>query len=192
SSSSVEHELNLIVDSDPDDTALERIPPGRAEPLAPGLYRVQFTAGALLHSRLRRAQDLLRHRIPNGDLALILDLALRLLIERIEARRLGRVARSIRERNALRASRYVPVALRREVWLRDGGRCAFVSDAGVRCDATTLLEFHHRHPFALGGPHAAANLELRCRGHNQYEADLVFGGQATAGASPLAARAGPT
>lgn len=30
-------------------------------------------------------------------------------------------------------------------------------------------------PFAVGGTTEEANLELRCRAHNQYEADLFFG-----------------
>lgn len=150
-------------------------PPNRTSPLAPGLYRVQFTASDGIHARLRRAQDLLRHQIPNGDIASILDLALRLLIERIEARRLGRGARPARDRSAPARSRYIPLPLRRQIWLRDGGRCAFASEAGVRCSATALLEFHHLRAFALGGVHSPANLELRCRAHNQYEADRIFG-----------------
>lgn len=38
-----------------------------------------------------------------------------------------------------------------------------------------FLEFHHAVPFADGGPTAAANLQLRCRAHNLYEADERFG-----------------
>jgi hypothetical protein len=29
-------------------------------------------------------------------------------------------------------------------------------------------------PFAVGGESAVANIELRCRAHNQYEAELFF------------------
>ena len=32
-------------------------------------------------------------------------------------------------------------------------------------------------PFAYGGPPESANLQLRCRAHNAYEADLLFGDQ---------------
>ncbi len=38
-----------------------------------------------------------------------------------------------------------------------------------------FLEFHHIRPYALGGPTSAENISLRCRRHNQYEAELVFG-----------------
>ena len=37
------------------------------------------TASQELHDKLRQAQDLLRHRIPNGDLAGIVERALDLL-----------------------------------------------------------------------------------------------------------------
>ncbi|SRR6266568_1186307 len=44
-------------------------PPRRAVvmPLAPERYKVQFTVSGQTHDKLRRAQDLLRHSIPNGD-----------------------------------------------------------------------------------------------------------------------------
>jgi hypothetical protein len=37
------------------------------------------------------------------------------------------------------------------------------------------LEFHHVVPFAAGGSADASNIQLRCRAHNLYEADLFFG-----------------
>jgi 5-methylcytosine-specific restriction endonuclease McrA len=37
------------------------------------------------------------------------------------------------------------------------------------------LEVDHVIPAARGGPATTANLRLRCRAHNQHEADRVFG-----------------
>jgi hypothetical protein len=37
-----------------------------------------------------------------------------------------------------------------------------------------MLEIHHVEAFARGGP-ATSNLTLRCRAHNQYEAEREFG-----------------
>ena len=37
------------------------------------------------------------------------------------------------------------------------------------------MEFHHVVLVAAGGKATADNLELRCRAHNAYEADLFFG-----------------
>jgi len=42
-----------------------------------------------------------------------------------------------------------------------------------------FLAFHHVRPFADGGPPTEENIELRCRAHNQYEADLFFGAALT-------------
>jgi hypothetical protein len=72
-------------------------------------------------------------------------------------------------------SRHVPREVKREVWRRDAGQCAFVSFNGRRCTEGTFLEFHHIQPYAKQGPATVANISLRCRRHNQYEADLVFG-----------------
>jgi 5-methylcytosine-specific restriction endonuclease McrA len=71
-------------------------------------------------------------------------------------------------------SRHIPAAVRREVWQRDGGRCAFVGSAG-RCAERGFLELHHVVPFAKGGEAITTNIELRCRAHNAYEAELSFG-----------------
>jgi hypothetical protein len=62
---------------------------------------------------------------------------------------------------------------------RDGGQCAFVSGDGHRCTERTFLEFHHILPYAKGGPATVENISLRCRRHNQYEAELVFGPHGT-------------
>jgi hypothetical protein len=72
-------------------------------------------------------------------------------------------------------SRTVPRAVKREVWRRDAGQCAFVSPTGRRCAESTFLEFHHVQPYAKQGPATVANISLRCWRHNQHEAELIFG-----------------
>ena len=44
---------------------------------------------------------------------------------------------------------------------------------------TLELEFHHCEPNAIGGEATVANVSLRCRAHNVYEAELAFGRPAT-------------
>ncbi len=44
-----------------------------------------------------------------------------------------------------------------------------------RCAERAFLEFHHVVPFAVGGTPDVSNIQLRCRAHNQFEADLFFG-----------------
>jgi 5-methylcytosine-specific restriction endonuclease McrA len=70
--------------------------------------------------------------------------------------------------------RHVPAAVKRAVWARDAGQCAFIGTDG-RCPETGFLEFHHVAPFARGGPTTVANLQLRCRAHNAHQAELEFG-----------------
>jgi len=65
--------------------------------------------------------------------------------------------------------------VKRAVWYRDRGQCAFVSRSGVRCGEEEYLELHHIQPHALKGPATVANIALRCRRHNVYEAEVIFG-----------------
>lgn len=73
-----------------------------------------------------------------------------------------------------RRSRRIPAAVRREVWRRDGGRCGYVAADGVRCSATTLLEYHHRVPVADGGANTVDNTMLVCVMHHRRESARVF------------------
>ena len=65
-----------------------------------------------------------------------------------------------------RGSRHVPAAVRRAVWIRDGGRCAFVAENGRHCTERGFIEFHHTAPYAAGGEATVDSIELRCRAHN--------------------------
>jgi len=143
--------------------------------LAPDRYKVQFTANETTHANLRRAQDLLRHRIPDGDLSQVFELALGALVEKLEKQRLAATERPRPNRGLKPGSRTIPAAVKRAVWKRDGGRCAFVGNGERRCTATAFLEFHHLVPFAQGGHATVENIALRCRAHNQYEALRDFG-----------------
>jgi 5-methylcytosine-specific restriction endonuclease McrA len=88
------------------------------------------------------------------------------------------VARKERSRKGAGAEQrrgHIRHDVRRELLARDGFRCAFVSEAGVRCDARAFLQFHHRYPWARGGSDSADNLELLCRSHNRLLAERDFG-----------------
>ena len=66
-------------------------------------------------------------------------------------------------------SRYIPAAVRREVWRRDQGCCSYVArHSGRRCGSRYRLEIDHIVPFALGGGAEPGNLTLRCRSHHRY------------------------
>ena len=112
--------------------------------------------------------------MPSGDPAVIFDRAVTLLLRDLERQKLASVDRPRAGTMAASHGRHVPAAVRRAVWERDGGRCGFVGADG-RCQERGFLEFHHVVPFARGGATSVDNLELRCRAHNAYEAELVFG-----------------
>jgi hypothetical protein len=130
------------------------------------------------HAKLPRAQDLLRHAIPDGDPAAVLDRALTVLLEQLERSKCAAIisprsagpAQGRKHRRKPRTgSRTVPAGVRRAVWARDGGRCAYVGTSG-RCTERGFLEFHHRVPFAAGGKASVENVALLCRAHNAHEA----------------------
>jgi len=150
--------------------------PAAIKPLAPDIYKVQFTLSSAGYQQLRRAQDLLRHTIPNGDAGVILERALGLLVAQLEKNKLAATKRPrpARESPAPTRSRHIAAAVKRDVWRRDGGRCAFVGTHG-RCAERGFLELHHVIPFADGGMATVGNIQLRCRAHNQHEADLWDG-----------------
>jgi len=133
------------------------------QPLAPELFKVQFTLSREGHDNLRRAQDLMRHGVPNGSLAVIFERALALLVEDLEKKRLAATIHPRHQRLPVTSgSRHIPAEVKRVVWKRDEGRCAFVGTHG-RCTERGFLEVHHLIPFADGGEATVDNLQLRRR-----------------------------
>ena len=155
-------------------------------PLSPDRYKLQLTIGGDTLERLRLAKDMLGHAIPSGDDAAVVDRALRALLSELAKKKFGeaRAPRSSRRRarvqNADAAvrtppARNPPAAVKRAVWVRDLGRCAFVGTGGQRCNERRFVEFHHVDPYALGGEATVDGIQLRCRRHNDYEGRLYFG-----------------
>ena len=144
-------------------------------PLSPTRYRVQFTVGAETYEELRLAQDLLRREIPDGDPGAIFARAVKLLLAQVAKEKTAATATPRPAPPSDPGSRHIPATVKRAVWRRDRGQCAFVARGGRRCAERAYLELHHIQPFALGGDNTASNIALRCRGHNAYEAELDFG-----------------
>jgi len=156
-------------------------------PLSPDRYRYQLTIGGATLEKLRLARDMLRHALPSGDDEALLDRALTLLLDDLARKRFGsrksaQLSRKAKRfgseiqlpRKAAKESRDLPVAVKRAVWVRDLGRCAFVAQDGRHCGERAFVEFHHLRPYAAGGEATVGNIQLRCREHNGYEARLFF------------------
>ena len=157
-----------------------------SEPLGANRYSVRVTIDSVAHDELQELRALLRHQIPDGDVAKIVERAIHVLLE--QARKQKRGACSARTPATIpsttstptdalskRPARKIPTAIRRAVWERDGGRCSFGSREGRRCGTRDFLEFHHHVPWARCQQHRESNIHLRCRAHNQHAAELDFG-----------------
>jgi hypothetical protein len=144
-------------------------------PIAAERYEVRFTATAETREKLRLAQDMLGHAVPTGDLAQVFDRALTALVDELVRRKFAATAHPRGRRGQAKDSDNIPAPVRRAVYVRDGGRCAFVSVDGHRCGERRFIEFHHVIPRAAGGEATVENIQLRCRGHNGHEVDLFFG-----------------
>jgi 5-methylcytosine-specific restriction endonuclease McrA len=172
---------------------------GRVSPSDAGGYEVRLSITEDEHDDLRQAQTLLGHAVPSGDPALVYARAMKHYVAQLEKQRLGvrRTARSPKSRAPAQShgasrGRRIPRALYRQVWERDGGRCAFVSADGHRCGGTVRLEVDHIRPVAQGGERTLENLRLLCRAHNQHEAERVLGKEQVQRAKELAQRARAT
>ena len=97
-----------------------------------------------------------------------------MLIDDVARTKLAATDRPRRSGPTAPGSRHIPAGVKRAVWARDGGRCAFVGTSG-RCAEAGFLEFHHVVPYAAGGSATVENLQLRCTAHNKYEAEYFFG-----------------
>lgn len=157
-------------------------------PFTNDLFRFHFTGTRSCRDKLREAQGLLRHRVPDGDVGTIFEMALDALIAQVKKERfaVGRkprvaaaktafVASSANKPSKKKPSRHIPAAVRRAVYERDGGRCTFTDESGRRCRATSPLQFHHVDGFAKTGRHDVDRLRLVCRAHNQHAADKMYG-----------------
>ncbi|HEX8907914.1 MAG TPA: HNH endonuclease [Anaeromyxobacteraceae bacterium] len=156
------------------------------EPMSADSYSLRATVDSDFKKDLEQLKALLAHKFPDGDLGAVLHEAVRCALDK-HGRRKGTVEPSRtrkspppKERGAGEKARPpsrdpIPAAVRREVWRRDRGQCAWQSHDGHRCASTWKLELDHIVPAALGGSSTVDNLRLCCRTHNQLHADHAFG-----------------
>ncbi len=150
-------------------------PTAGAVPLSADSFAISFTIDRACKDKLAQAQALLSHRLPTADPGAVMSLALDALLTQLRKQRFAVTDAPRAGRARKPGTRYVPAAAKREVWARDGERCAFVSEAGHRCTETRWLELHHAWPHARGGAAVATNLRVMCRVHNAHLAEVDFG-----------------
>jgi hypothetical protein len=101
--------------------------PASVTPLAPSRYELKVTVSQETRDKLRLAQDLLRHAIPSGDTAEILDRALTLLLADVARKKFAATQRPRPSRAATTDSREPAAHVKRAVCQRDDNRCAYVA-----------------------------------------------------------------
>ena len=162
-------------------------------PVAEDTFRVSCTINGACRDKLAEAQALLAHRIPSGDVGVILEAALDELLIKLRKRKFGETHAPRRAQRALKpGSRHVPAEVKRQVSERDGRQCTFVGETGRRCSEVAMLEFHHDTPFSRGGPTTVSNIRLLCRTHNGYQAERDYGKEHMAAARASNLRAPST
>jgi hypothetical protein len=170
-----------VLQLDPDPAPGQRSPPPvtRTTPLAPDRFALQVTVSQATRDKLERAQALMRHRNPSGDLAEVVDRALDALLEKLEKQKFAATTRprAKKARPDEANPRYVPNDVKRDVHERDGEQCTFVGANGERCTENGFLELDHRTPVALGGQSTADGMRVLCKPHNQYEANRILGAE---------------
>ncbi|MGB8930474.1 MAG: hypothetical protein WCC48_04385 [Anaeromyxobacteraceae bacterium] len=109
----------------------------------------------------------------------ILEAGLDLLLERAAKRRgLVKRPRAVAVSAAAVEStnpRHVPAAVRREVFLRDEGKCQWPLAEGGICGSTHRVELDHVVPVGRGGKATVAGIRVLCSLHNQLAAREVYG-----------------
>ena len=188
--------MTAAADVGVNDSGAEPAPVGAFAPLSDAAqrYGVQFMATEEYVQLVEEAKALLSHAAPNISLSEIHLRALRSLVSQLKRKKYAvsttarpepktedvsvprqRGSNPNSKPNPRQRGRHVPAAVRRTVFLRDGGKCTYLDDSGRRCREMHRLEIHHLAPFALGGPPTPENLTLRCRAHNALAAEQDFG-----------------
>jgi 5-methylcytosine-specific restriction endonuclease McrA len=167
------------------------IRPAKLNPISETQHDLRVTVPQAFVDDLEAVRDALSHVIPDRKLEKVLHECIRRTLKQHSRRRTGSdktagtTAGKI-DRKAQPRGRYLPVKVRRQVWQRDEGRCAFVSADGRRCGTTYKLEFHHVHPYAKGGAATVENISVRCAVHNGFHAVMDFASEQLPG--PAAVR----
>ncbi len=142
--------------------------PMAVEPLTASQVRLHLTVPPEFLAKLEAARLALSHSMPGASAVDVLSAGLDLLLER-DAKRKGLVERprpAPPEELAEPGAAYVPAAVKREVWTRDGGCCQWPISSGGVCGSRVRVQLDHQVPRAAGGRPVAANLRILCARHN--------------------------
>ncbi|RYZ68887.1 MAG: HNH endonuclease [Proteobacteria bacterium] len=175
------------------------------KPVGADSFELRVTISEELEDKIRKLKDLLAHSQPTSRTEELLEMLVELGLEKFDpARKAERaVARaatkhkrciseeadsekpaefndeSLRAHETEKPSRYVSVADRHQVWIRNAGRgCEFTRNAGRGCEFTAAneetcgsqyaLQIDHVYGVARGGANDQMNLRILCAKHNRF------------------------
>ncbi len=149
--------------------------PAEMRAVAQDRWSLRVTIDGACRDDLETLAAMLSHKFPRKDLAGVLHEAIRCGIEK-QGKRRGAVKppRKVKARS-IKDPTFVSAELRRQVWERYQGRCAWVGPDGKRCDSRWQVEVDHVDAVARGGQATIDRLRLLCRGHNLLHAAEVYG-----------------
>ncbi len=176
-----EPDLAGVKRSSSDELAPQPVPrpaaprPTEVVPLSAHDRRLHVTVSKRFLDKLAAATDALSHSRPGASAEEVLEAGLDLLLEKAAKRR-GAAEKPLKAPRPSKAD-HIPAHVKRAVWARDSGRCAYPLVSGGVCGSTHRLELDHIEPLARGGASTIENVRLACRSHNLRAARQVLGDQ---------------
>lgn len=148
------------------------LPKEKTRPISEEKTLIQFVADKILMSKIEKLKSLLSHQNVEGRYDRLFEKVIDMALEELEPRE----SKALPTSEVKSKGRYIPKAIRREVWVKAEGKCQYQDkQTGRVCGSTHKLEIEHLKPYAWGGGHQPDNLQLLCRNHNQHKAKKIFG-----------------
>jgi hypothetical protein len=148
----------------------DSIPPESSRKVSGALTEIRVFIDENLRADLEKLKSIMSHKNPHMGYAELLRELADLAIKRLQPKRVSPPT------SPVAGNRHIPNQIKRAVWKRDKGHCAFTdAKTGRQCESRYQLQIHHVFPFAKGGTSSEGNLKLFCRAHNQHQAIKDFG-----------------
>jgi 5-methylcytosine-specific restriction endonuclease McrA len=133
---------------------------------------IQFTADDELNQNLEKLKQLLSHKNPQSRYDVLFKELAKIALDKLDPERRKTKPRKT-PTSELKHSRYIPQALKRHVWRRDGGCCSYENPkTKKKCGSRYFVQVEHIIGFAKGGPATLENLTLLCGAHNRLKYQL--------------------
>jgi 5-methylcytosine-specific restriction endonuclease McrA len=159
------------------------LPKDRERVVSPTQTEIRFVADDELMEKFQKIKELDGHVLSNPSYLEFFHRVADIALQKLD--RASNNSNSLKvggptppaELKASANPRYIPAALKREVWRRDRSQCTYQSSDGRKCASRFALEIDHVEPLAMGGKTEISNLRLLCRAHNQQQAVFKLGPQ---------------